>query len=260
MTIKHVGIAGIGAIGRTVAEALVTGIPGYKLTAISDIIPRPEFNVPQVTLDQLADHCDLVIECLPPSIVPVLAAPVLKAGKDLIIISSCALLLHREILEWHKKSTSRIIVPSGALVGLDGINALKEMGILSAKIISTKPPLGFSTAPYVEKNNIDLSIIKNPTRLFAGNALEAAEGFPANVNVAATLSLAGIGPKATQVEIWADPQTQFNSHEIVVESAYSKINARVQNKPDPANPKTSVLAARSIIAVMRGFTEPLAVL
>jgi aspartate dehydrogenase len=260
MTIKKIGIAGIGAIGKTVADALVSGIDGYKLSAISDIIPHPEYGLPQVSLEALPDHCDLVIECLPPSCVPSLAKSTLMAGKDIIIISSCALLIHSEILEWHKQSTSRIIVPSGALIGLDGVSALKEMGILNAKIVSTKHPKGFSTAPFVEKNKIDLGRISTPTCLFSGNAMEAAAGFPANVNVAATLSLAGIGPEKTQVEIWADPQTQFNSHEIVVESAFSRITAKVQNAPDPTNPKTSVLAARSIIAVLRGFTEPLAVL
>lgn len=259
-TTKKVGVAGIGAIGATVCRALKEGIAGYELTAISDVVAKDEWGVPNISFAELTERCDLVIECLPPQIVPDLALTVLKAGKDLMVISSCALLMYPEILKSHALSTSRIIVPSGALIGLDGVNALKEMGIKSAKIVSTKPPLGFSTAPHVEKNNIDLAAIKTPTMIFSGNALEAAKGFPANVNVAATLSLAGIGAEETQVEVWADPQTTFNSHEIIVESEFSRINAKVQNKPDPANPKTSVLAARSIIATLRGLTEPLAIL
>lgn len=257
---KTVGVAGIGAIGAAVCKALTQGIDGYTLKAISDIVDRPEWAVPNLSFEALADACDLVIECLPPQSVPALAEPVLSAGKDLIVISACALLMYPEILQQHKQSASRLIVPSGALIGVDGVNALRELGIRSAKIISTKPPKGFTTAPYVVQNNIDLGAITVPTMLFAGNALEAAKGFPANVNVAATLSFAGIGAENTQVEIWADPQTEFNSHEIIVESALSRMNAKVQNKPDPANPKTSVLAAQSIIALLRGFSEPFAVL
>lgn len=258
--VKKIGVAGIGAIGGAVCKALQDGINGYELTAISDITTQENIGIPNVDFETLAQKCDLIIECLPPQIVPELAKVTLKANKDLIIISSCAILMHPEILEWHDLSTSRIIVPSGALIGLDGVNALKNIGINSAKIISTKPPMGFSTAPHVDKNGIDLSAIDTPTMLFSGNALEAAKGFPANVNVAATLSLAGIGAENTQVEVWADPKIQFNSHEIIVESAFSKITAKVQNKPDPANPKTSVLAAQSIIATLRGFTDPFVVL
>ena len=146
--------------------------------------------------------------------------------------------MHPDILDKNSLSTSRIIVPSGALIGLDGVNALKQIGIKTAKIVSTKPPMGFSTAPYVDKNAIDLTAIIEKTLLFSGNALEASYAFPANVNVAATLSLSGIGAQKTMVEIWADPQTEFNSHEIIVESELSRITAKVQNRPDPANPKT----------------------
>ncbi|HRQ60374.1 MAG TPA: DUF108 domain-containing protein, partial [Alphaproteobacteria bacterium] len=135
--------------------------------------------------------------CLPPAIAPGFIKLALEAGKDIVVISSAALLIHSELLDIHKLSTSRIIVPSGALVGLDGVNALKNITIKSAKIVSTKPPKGFTGAPYVGKHKIDLTLIDTKTRLFEGNALEAAQGFPANVNVAATLSLAGIGPHDT---------------------------------------------------------------
>ena len=260
LPLKKVGIAGTGAIGTAVCKALKEGIIGYTLTAISDIQANRDWGVPNVCFEDMTRKCDLIIECLPPQIVPQLAEFVIRENKELIIISSCALLMFPDILEKHKQSTSRIIVPSGALIGLDGVNALKEHGIKNAKIISTKPPMGFSTAPHVDKNNIDLTAIKTPTLIFSGNAFEASHGFPANVNVAATLSLAGIGAENTQVEIWADPETRFNSHEIVVESAFSKITAKVQNSPDPANPKTSALAAQSIIATLRGFTDPFVVL
>ena len=160
----------------------------------------------------------------------------------------------------HDLSTSRVLVPSGALAGLDGVKGLKELGIEKSVIASTKPPRGFEGAPYVDKMGINLAQIESKTRIFEGSALEAAKGFPANVNVAATLSLAGIGAEQTRVEIWADPQAKGNSHEITVTGEFSTLHARIENRPDPANPKSSMLAAQSIVAVLRDMNNALVVL
>ncbi len=257
---RSVGIAGLGAIGRAVYKALESGIPGYELTAVSE--PQPGFNasVPNISFAELAERCDLIIECLPPEVVPELSREVLSRGKDMIVISSSALLIFPEILEQHKSSCGRIIVPSGALIGMDGVTALAHLGITAARIATTKKPMGYDGAPYIVQNKIDLKAIKQKTQIFAGNAREAAIAFPANVNVAATLSFAGIGADNTQVEIWADPDAAGNTHEIEVHSAFSTMRARVENRPDPANPKSSMLAAQSIIAVLHGLSAPFAVL
>lgn len=257
---QTIGIAGMGAIGKAVARALTKGIDGLELVAVSDIMPDDEFNVPYLDFEELTRKCDLIIECLPPQIVPKLARAVFEQNKDLTLISSCALLMFPELLEMHKLSTSRIYVPSGALTGMDGIKALKELGIKNSKIASTKPPMGFNGAPYVDEMGIDLTQIKTKERLFSGNALEAAKGFPANVNVAATLSLAGIGPENTKVEIWADPRAKGNTHEVIVEGEFSTIMVQVENTPDPANPKSSMLAAQSIVATLRDIKSTLVVL
>lgn len=255
-----VGIAGLGAIGSAVARALTNGIHGYELIAGSNLMPVPEFKIPLVDFAELAERCDLIVEALPPSAVPALANEVFTRNKNLILISSCALLIHPDILVQHKRSSSRIIVPSGALAAIDGVSALAQIGIKSAKIATTKPPKGFAGAPHVEQKKIDVAQIKDKQMIFSGNAFDAAKGFPSNVNVAATLSLAGIGPEKTQVEIWADPNATTNAHEITVESDYSKLTARVENKPDPQNPKSSAITAQSIVAVLRGLSEPLVVL
>lgn len=260
MSLQKIGIAGMGAIGRAVAKALKDGIHGCTLTAISEIQDMQDFDVPNLDFVSLADQCDLIIECLPPHCVPDLCDAVFSKSKDMIVISSSALLLYPDIIEKHALSTGRIIVPSGALIGLDGVNALKNLGVESAKIVSTKPPMGFSGAPHVDKNGIDLGAITTRQRLFQGNAIEAAAAFPANVNVAATLALASIGAEKVRVEVWADPKIKGNQHEIIVESAFSKMQAVVQNKPDPDNPKTSILAAQSIITVLKGLHDPFVVL
>jgi aspartate dehydrogenase len=254
-----VGIAGLGAIGAAVARALTAGIDGYELTAMSDPAPKQNFAVPNVDFAALAERCDMVVECLPPGAVPALAEEVFKRGKNMIVISSAALVLHPEILVQQKNSLSRIFVPSGALCGIDGVQALAQMGIKSARIASTKPPRGLAGAPYIEANKINLNEIKTKTRIFEGNVLDAARGFPANVNVAATLALAGIGPEKTRVEVWADPAATGNRHEIEVIGDYSTLRASVENTPDPANPKSSMLAAQSIIAILKGMNSPLVV-
>ena len=261
---QSVGIAGLGAIGSAVARALVRGIDGLELIAASDITPNDEFDIPLVSFEELCARCDIIIECLPPAIVPQLANEALKNQKTLILISSCALLIFPEILDTHnsipKVKQGRIIVPSGALAGIDGIKALKELGIKNSIIASTKHPRGFSGAPYVDEMGINLEQIKTKTRIFKGNALDAAKGFPANVNVATTLSLAGIGAQDTRVEIWADPAAKGNSHEITVSGEFSTLTARIENMPDPANPKSSMLAAQSIVAVLKDMNNALVIL
>ncbi len=258
MTIK-IGIAGMGAIGNAVYESLTqnSGIENMELCCISDIRPhRAEKDFPNLSFEELAIKSDLIIECLPASVAPDLAKQAFKNNKDILMISSAALLLYPQILEDRKQSpASRIFLPSGALSGIDGVKAMKEMGIKSSKIASTKPPKGLSGAPYILDNNIDIENISEKTRIFAGNALEAAKGFPANVNVAATLSLAGIGAELTRVEVWADPDAISNCHEITVKTEYSTMHAKIENMPDPANPKSSVLAAQSIVANLRDMSR-----
>lgn len=256
---KKIGIAGVGAIGGAVARALIAGIDGFKLDCVCDPYAKETFGVENVDFQTLIDRVDLVVECLPAHIVPELANLGFTAHKDILFISSAALLVYPEILENHKKSRSRIYVPSGALAGLDGVKAMKEMGISTAKIASTKKPLGFTGAPYIFENMVDLQSISIKTRIFEGNALEASRGFPANINVAATLSLAGIGPEKTRVEIWADPDAKGNAHEIEVMTAYSTLSCRIENMPDPQNPKSSVLAAQSIVAALKDMNNAIVI-
>lgn len=247
-------------MGRIVMQALMEGIPGYALEAVSEFKPVHDVKADIVDFDTLAQRCDLIVECLPPLSVPDLARAAFRHQKDLILISSAALILHPEILDEQKQVKSRITIPSGALSGLDGVGALAQMGIKSAKIASIKHPRGLAAAPYIINNNIDLNAMKEKTLIFKGSVLEAARGFPANVNVAATLALAGPGPEKTTAEVWADPQAQVNTHEITVEGLHSTITARVENRPDPQNPKTSMLAAYSILHVLKGQNAPLVIL
>jgi aspartate dehydrogenase len=257
---KHVGIAGWGAIGGTVGRALIAGISGYKLAGYSDLTDHPEIPAPRMMFQELAAACDLVIEALPAAIVPEIAAPVMSHGKDMILISSAALLIDPNIAVQNRASKGRIFVPSGALAGFDGVRAMRHLGITRAILTTTKPAHSLRTAPYIVAQNIDVTDLREKKRVFSGSAQSAAMAFPANVNVAATLSLCGIGAERTEVEIWADPHTTLNTHDIRVESAFSTLTVRIENTPDPANPKSSLLAAQSIISLLHGLQDPLVVL
>ena len=256
---QTIGIAGLGALGSIIRDGLLAGIEGFELVGVSETNAAADLKgLPNLSFADLAERCDIVIEALPPQIVPALARPVLTRDKTLILLSACALVLHPELQ--NRVKTGRIRLTSGALCGLDGVAALKESGIESALIRSTKPPKGFAGAPSVIENAIDLAGIDVKTRIFSGNVLEAARAFPANVNVAATLAFAGIGPEETKVEVWADPDATANRHEIEVMGKTSVIRTAIENRPDPANPKSSVQAAHAVLAALRRQSDFIAVM
>ena len=164
---KKVGVAGVGAIGGAVCKALLNGITGYELIGVSETKPL-DFDLPCLSFSELSEQADLIIECLPSAEVPTLATEALKRGKELLMISSAALLLYPEIKTCAEKNSGRILIPSGALIGIDGVVALAHLGITDAQIISTKPPQGFTGAPFVVEQQIDLNAITHKTKLFEG--------------------------------------------------------------------------------------------
>jgi aspartate dehydrogenase len=121
-----------------------------------------------------------------------------------------------------------------------------------------KPPAGLAGAPYLERNDVSVEGLREPKRVFEGSARDAARGFPANVNVAAALSLAGIGPDRTTVEIWADPGVDRNIHEIEVEADSARLFLRIENVPSE-NPRTGRITALSVVAALRALASPLKV-
>jgi aspartate dehydrogenase len=158
-----------------------------------------------------------------------------------------------------KASGARILVPTGALLGLDAVRAVAEGKVESVRITTRKPPKGLAGAPYLTEHNINVEAITTPTRIFEGNAREAIKGFPANVNVAVALSLAGIGPDRTRVEIWADPTVTRNTHTIEVVSDSSDLTMTIRNIPSVETPATGKVTALSAIAALRRLTAPLVV-
>jgi len=267
MTTTKVGIAGLGAIGTAVAWRLAANaVPGMALRAVSarDMerarasLRETAIDVPVVELSELAGHVDIVVECAPAAILPQVVEPVLAAKKKVVILSVGALLSHPHLIELAKSSGGQIIVPTGALLGLDAVAAAAEGKIYSVRMVTRKPPKGLAGAPYLIEHGIDVEKFDTPTRIFEGSAREAAKGFPANVNVAVALSLAGIGPDETRLEIWADPTVTRNTHRILVDSDSAFLDMTIANIPSE-NPKTGRITALSVISTLRKLNAPLRV-
>jgi aspartate dehydrogenase len=263
----RVGIAGLGAIGRAVARKIHMGaIPKMKLSGVTvrDSEKAQMFladigcAAPILPIAQLAAASDLVIECAPAAVMAEIAAPVLSAGKAMMVLSAGMLLRHPELLALAKEHGGQIIVPTGALLGFDAVSAAAEGEIQSVTMITRKPLKGLMGAPYLVNNNIQIEGLTEPKRVFKGSAREAAIGFPENVNVAAALSLAGIGPDRTSIEIWADPSVHRNMHRVVVEADSARFEMSIENVPSE-NPKTGRITALSVLAALRKMTAPLRV-
>ncbi|TCN20336.1 aspartate dehydrogenase [Sinorhizobium americanum] len=255
-----IGIAGIGAVGSSVARALDRGeIDGCALAAISARSSEraAEFNsgltasVPNLSLEEMARECDMVLEALPPPMFDQVALPVLRAGKTLIVMSASQLLTRNDLVELARSSGARIVIPSGAMLGLDALKAVAVGNIHEVKIVTRKPPQSLRTASYIVRNAVNLDNLREAVCILQGTVSEVAREFPANVNVAAAVSLAGLGPERTKMEIWADPDLQFNTHTVSVQSDSSNFSMSIQNRPSEENAATGRITPQSVIALLR---------
>jgi aspartate dehydrogenase len=266
MTLR-VAIGGFGAIGKVVARRLDQGIEGLVLAAVAARdVTRAEAAVagfmrlvPVVPLLRLWENADVIVECAPAAVLRELAEPALRNGRIVMVLSCGALLDNFDLVELARRNGGRILVPSGALLGLDAVTAAAEGGITSVNMITKKPPEGLLGAPYLEAHDLDITGLAEPRRVFSGTAREAARGFPANVNVAAALALAGIGPDRTTIEIWADPTVTRNIHRIEVEATAARLSMQIENVPSDDNPRTGRLTALSVIAALKKLVSPLAI-
>jgi aspartate dehydrogenase len=275
----HFGIIGCGAIGSEIAKAIDRGIISGELVAICDLdeeraknlvskltllrrsaTQRQEAKPKIVNLDNLMKMVDFVIESAHPDAVKEIWNEVLKVtrkGKkrSVLIMSIGGLLCNPEIILQAREKKINLYLPSGAVAGIDALKAGGMGGISSVTLVTSKPPAGLKDAPYLKNSKIDISKFRKKTLIFEGNTLEAIKGFPANINVAGVLSLAGIGAKKTKVKIFADPNLKRNVHEIIIEGDFGKITTRTENLPSAVNPKTSQLAILSAIATLKQVSD-----
>ena len=262
-----IGIVGCGVIGTHLAKSIVEEFKDKaSLVALYDIEMEKAFklasalkrrNIVVLNLDDLIKRVNLVIEAASASNSFEIAKQALLAKRDIFIMSVGGLLDHPEIFSKALENNCRIFIPSGAVCGIDGIKALNLGKINKITLTTRKPPVAFKGTPYILKNRINLDNIKEETILFEGKAQDAIIAFPQNINVAATLSIAGAGQQNTFVRIITSPEYTKNIHEIEVEAESGKIYTRCENLPHPKNPKTSFLAVLSAISTLKQILEPI---
>jgi len=169
------------------------------------------------------------------------------------------LLANWHLVEMAQITGARINVPSGAVLGLDAVRAAALGDIQRVTIVTRKPPAALAGAPHIEKQQIDLNSVDQPLKVFEGSARDGVTAFPANVNVAAALGLAGIGPDRTWLEVWADPAVNRNTHLITVESDSARFELKIENVPTDDNPRTGRIVALSTLAALKRLVDPLTV-
>jgi aspartate dehydrogenase len=263
----RVGIAGVGAIGSVVARALDAGLTGFGLEAVAirdaqrptKVLVELKRAVDVVDARELARRCDVIVECAPSAAFPDIVRPAAEAGRTIATVSAAALIENMGLVDVARANSGRIILATGALLGFDAVRAAAKGVIYSVRMVTRKPPRSLLGAPYLEANRIDITNLSEPRRLFVGSAREGARGFPANVNVAAALALAGIGPDRTELEIWADPSLNRNTHAIKVDADSARFEMTIENVPTPEKPGTGRLTALSVIAALESLTSVLRV-
>jgi aspartate dehydrogenase len=264
--VARVAIAGLGPIGKRLARELDDGIDGLTLAAVSSAniekhrgwLDKLKTRPATLPIESLAEAADIVVECAPSRLVRAIVAPVVSRGKTAVVLSVGALLENEDLIALAKEKGGQIVVPTGALIGLDAMTAAAVGTIHSVQMVTRKPLKGLEGAPYLIEHKIDIADITSPLKIFDGTAREAAKGFPANLNVAVALSLAGIGADRTKVEIWADPTVTRNTHRIEVDADTARFSMTIENIPSE-NPKTGLITALSVIACLRKLNAPVRV-
>ena len=254
-----VGIVGMGTIGCAIAQALDTLEYPVRLVAVTsrELPPVRQFvttlrHKPDVVeLKELVSASDVIVEAATQAALAEIAPCVLQAGKDLMVLSVGGLLDYPEWYDMATASGSRIYIPSGAIVGLDGVKGACAGRVDAVTITSRKPPKSLAGAPYVEEHGIDVFAFTEETVIFEGSAREACKAFPANVNVSAALSLAGIGPDRTRIRIAVLPRGTHNMHDIEVMGEFGRLTTHIENVPSATNPRTGRLAYLSAIAMLK---------
>lgn len=212
--------------------------------------------VPVLSAGDLVRRSSLILEAASPQAVAQFLPQAVRRRKSMLILSSGGLLPQGR---WLRRAAARgvpVYVPSGAIVGLDGIRAAAVGHLTSVTLTTRKPPRAFQGAPGLARKGIRPERIRSPRILFQGSARRAAALFPQNINVAATLALAGVGPERTRVRVIADPKARANIHEIEARGDFGTIFIRAQNRASTRNPKTSQLAIQSAVALLGEILRP----
>jgi len=257
------GIVGCGTLGRAILEAATRGEIPYTVAGVASrtaataqaylaTLPDPP---PYLPLAALVERADLLVEAAGQPVVPELARAAFAAGKDLLVISGGALLEHPELLDEARARGCRLIVPSGAIAAIDGVKAACQGPMDHVTITTRKPPEALEGSPYLLERGISLAGLTEEREVYAGPVREGCRGFPANVNVAACVSLAGLGPDRTRMRILAVPGLGRNCHTVEVVGYFGRITMSIENVPTE-NPRTGRLTVLAILRALRDAADP----
>ncbi len=256
----NIGIIGLGSIGTFLIDELqkekyleviaAADVSGERRDAIGAKYPGVALTD---DFTGFSDDVDVYVECASASIADTVAKYAIEKGKIAIIASVGGLSDIRPLRRLARETGGHLYIPSGAIAGLDALKAIPAESIREVSITTTKNPANFKGASYIKEMGIDLDAITGPTVIFEGNARDAVLAFPRNVNVSAILSYAGIGRENTKVVVKADPALTVNRHDILIRSDHGEIQVQVNNVPFELNPRTSKLAAFSILAAVKSL-------
>ena len=256
---RHILLIGMGGVGRHVAHALQNDVNRVRLSIlvrrqyVTEVKARVAEIAPAVVqvvdqYDRLTDWPELAIECAGHGAVGEYGEACLTSGSDFLVTSVGALtdahLLHR-LERASRTHMGKLLIPAGAIGGIDALAAARHGGLERVRYTSRKLPLAWAGTP--AEKLCDLGSLRESTEFYVGNAGDAARLFPQNANVAATIALAGLGFDRTEVSLNADPQAPGNVHVIEAEGAFGRFRVEIDNKPLADNPKTSTLAALSVL-------------
>jgi aspartate dehydrogenase len=257
-----VGIVGLGAIGQLLVEELGrTGTASVCAALVRESFAGPSpHGVPTVrSLEELLTlQPSIILEAAGQGAVREHGAAILEHGTDLMVISSGALAdddVHEQLIEAARRGGSRMLLPVGAIAGIDGLVALRASGLTRVRYTSGKPPAAWTGT--LAEELVDLAGMSEPVVFFDGSAREAARSFPKNANLAATVALAGLGLDDTQVSLIADPTADGNYGQIEAEGAAGTLSVQAQGPAADGNPKTSAVTAFSMIASLQSFQATL---
>jgi aspartate dehydrogenase len=269
---KKISIIGCGAIGSELAQHVDSNMT-KNVTLLSILDIRPEnaqtlksklSNNSPLIFNNFADfvksesfkEVELVIEAASQNAITSYLNQLISFKKDVLVMSVGAFAnsaFFSEVSRNVESNDINIYVPSGAIAGIDALKSVKN-SVSYVTLTTTKNPNSLKDSPFFKNNNFTVDSIKKRTLIFEGSAIEAVQNFPANVNVAALLGLAGIGIEKTKVNVIADPSIRINKHEIKVIGKFGELIVRVKNIPSSTNPKTSYLAILSVIECLRSIT------
>jgi len=261
----RLGICGCGAIGSRIAQSTRIELKKYyRLTALYDRVRSKTKHLAQELNDQtlkknclndLLKSCDLMVEAVNPPAARSVIQQALKHKKNVLAMSVGRLLHAPNLLRLAEKHRCHLLMPSGAVSGIDAVKAASLKHISKIVLTTRKPLRGFAGNPYLRRQGICLDKIQGDTVIFEGPVTEAIKHFPQNINVAATLALASGHPDQLFIRLLTSPRFTVNSHEIEITGDFGRMISRTENTICPDNPKTSYLAVLSAIQTLKDFSD-----